>query len=94
MDNYPLPVFEIESENEESEEEAVVSTEIKNAKYEHLHKLLSDRSIYSHTNNPNSIIKKLEAVAEENLLNKELKEVVSLKNRWFILQYSLLITIL
>jgi len=78
MDNYPLPVFDIESENEESEEETVVSTETKNTKYEHLHKILSDRSIYSHANNPSSIIKKLEAVAEENLLTKELKEVVSL----------------
>ena len=82
MDNYPLPVFDIESENDEIEEETVASTEIKNTKYEHLHKLLSDRSINSHTSNANSIIKKLEAVAEENLLNKEFKEVVSLKNRY------------
>ena len=83
MDNYPLPVFNIDSEDEESEEENVseskeINKNTANSKCENLQKLLTDRSIYSHTNNPNAIVKKLEAIAEENLLNKDLKEVVSL----------------
>ena len=76
MDNYPLPVFNIESEDEENED-GTETKETKQVKCEHLHKLLSKRSIYSPSNNPNSVLKKLEIIAEDNLLKKDLREVVS-----------------
>ena len=85
MDGFPLPVFNIESEDDEEEQQqqqllhhAVVeeSPEIKASKKEHLYKLLADRSLTSQSNSHNAILKKLEGVAEDNLLKKDLKETV------------------
>ncbi|XP_059352395.1 uncharacterized protein LOC130699159 isoform X2 [Daphnia carinata] len=74
MDSFPLPVFNlIESEDEEDHEVLEVQ-EVKSTRYDHLHKLLNDRSLSLPTHNPNTILKKLEAIAEENLLKKDLKE--------------------
>ncbi|KAI9553265.1 hypothetical protein GHT06_021161 [Daphnia sinensis] len=73
MDGFPLPVFNIESEDEE-DHEVVEVPDVKSTRCDHLHKLLNDRSLSLPTHNPNSILKKLEAIAEENLLKKDLKE--------------------
>lgn len=84
MDGFPLPVFNIESEDEEEQQQqdhAVVEEEtpqIKTPRCVHLHKLLADRSLSSQSNSHHAILKKLEGVAEDNLLRKELKESVSL----------------
>lgn len=76
MDSFPLPVFNIESEDEE-DHEVVEIQDVKNSRCDHLHKLLNDRSLLLPTHNPISILKKLEVIAEENLLKKDLKETVS-----------------
>lgn len=78
MDSFPLPVFNIESEDEEDHEVIEVQQDVKNFKCEHLHKLLNDRSLSLPTHSPNTILKKLEAIAEENLLKKDLRETVSI----------------
>ncbi len=76
MDSFSLPVFNIESEDEEDHEVIEVQQDVKNPRCEHLHKLLNDRSLSLPTHNPNTILKKLEAIAEENLLKKDLRETV------------------
>lgn len=76
MDSFPLPVFNIESEDEEDHEVIEVQQDVKNPRREHLHKLLNDRSLSLPTHNQNTILKKLEAIAEENLLKKDLRETV------------------
>lgn len=78
MDGFPLPVFNIESEDEE-DHEVVEVQDVKSTRCDHLHKLLNDRSLSLPTHNPNTILKKLEAIAEENLLKKDLKETVNIK---------------
>lgn len=75
--SFPLPVFNIESEEEDDHQLHEVP-DIKNPKCDHLHRLLSDRSLSLPTHNQNAILKKLEGVAEDNLLKKNLKETVSL----------------
>ena len=77
MDNFPLPVFNIESDEDEGEADSMEVIETKPVKKcDHLHKLLADRSIHPPSNNPNMILKKLETIAEENLLRKDLVESV------------------
>ena len=78
MDGFPLPVFNIESEDEEEQPQQpeVEVQEVKTPKIEHLHKLLAIRSLSSQSSSHNAIVKKLEEVAEDNLLKKDLKEAV------------------
>ena len=81
MDSFPLPVFNlIESEDEDDQAEILEVQEIKNPKCDQLHKLLAERSLSLPRHNPNGILKKLEAIAEENLLKKDLKETVSIQH--------------
>lgn len=81
MDSFPLPVFNIESEDEDEHHEVIeVQSEIKNLKCDHVHKLLSDRSLSLPRHNPNAIVKKLETIAENNLLRKDLKETVCISS--------------
>ncbi len=90
MDSFPLPVFNlIESEDEEDHEVLEVQ-ELKNPRCDHLHKLLAERSLSLPRHNPNGILKKLEAIAEENLLKKDLKETVSTQHYIFTLAQKLL----
>ena len=42
--------------------------------------MLAERSLSLPRHNPNGILKKLEAIAEENLLKKDLKETVSIQH--------------
>ena len=74
-----LPVFNIESEEEDEQDVPPVEVqEVKvPQKIDHLHKLLSDRSLSSPRSSHYSISKKLEVIAEDNLLKKDLKETVS-----------------
>ena len=79
MDGFrSLPVFNIEYEEEDEQDGNQVEVqEVKvPQKADHLHKLLSDRSLSSPRNSHYSISKKLEVIAEDNLLKKDLKETV------------------
>ena len=78
MDNFQLPIFNIESEDEEEESISLEASKGKiiGSECHPLHKLLSYRSINPPGKNPNLILKKLESIAEDNLLKKELVEMV------------------
>lgn len=77
MEEFLSPVFNIECEDEEDHDVQPEVQEIKSPKFDHLHKLLSDRSLSLPRHNSNAILKKLKAIAEDNLLKKDLKETVS-----------------
>lgn len=74
---FPLPVFNIESEDEDEIQSRELPKYQAKPFHHHLHKLLSDRSLCLPGRSPNSVLKKLEHVAEDNLLKKDLKESVS-----------------
>ena len=78
MENIPLPVFNIEPEEDEEGDgcmlDAAVTKPIE--KCDPLHRLLANRSINPPSNSPNLILKKLEVIAEDNLLRKDLMESV------------------
>lgn len=72
MDVFSLPVFHIESEDEEHDD---AEDRAENA--DHLQKLLNERDTLVPRNRL-QVQKKLEGLAEDNLLRKDLRESVCL----------------
>ena len=77
MKEWSVPNLQVAASEDEGEADSMEVIETKPVKKcDHLHKLLADRSIHPPSNNPNMILKKLETIAEENLLRKDLVESV------------------